>query len=137
MSNPENISINFYTHSSAFGGNYPTVHYTRGMFRPFHAHCTQIQRAIQNIVVLSKKKYLWGSVHIFLFMKSSIWTLEPWNDFEVAGKFLSWLLSIRCVMSADLNVVARNRSLALTNLLKVVSNFQRGFCLLDYAHTYE
>ena len=26
VSNPENMFINFYTHSGAFGGNHPTVH---------------------------------------------------------------------------------------------------------------
>ena len=42
---------------------------SKGMFRPFHAF------------VLS-------------FTTSCIWTLEWWNEFEVAWQFLSWLLSI-------------------------------------------
>ena len=55
-------------------------HHTRGVFCPFHAHCTQT---------------------LFSLMTSFVWTLEPWNDFEVAWQISSWMMSI--VMVTHIN----------------------------------
>ena len=74
----------------------------RGMFYLFHAFVSRaswpnVKKQSEYVCPISEN-YLWGNFqHFSSFMACFIWTLarlEPWNVFEVAWQFSSWLLSI-------------------------------------------
>ena len=67
------------------------------MFRfniSFHAHCAYMQRVYQNLgTILTRTISEVASINLFI---RDIFHLDarPWNEFEFAWQFTTWLLSI-------------------------------------------
>ena len=85
------------------------------MFRPFHAFTSralgpnaksQSKLGYQNLAVSSTR-------NISLIMTSCVWSLEPWDEFEVACQISSWFLSmdniqqIADAVQKDLELIVR------------------------------
>ena len=60
----------------------------------FHAHCAYMQRVYQNLgTILTRTISEVASINLFI---RDIFHLDarPWNEFEFAWQFTTWLLSI-------------------------------------------
>ena len=76
MAFPKSISVSYRQH-------------TRGIFRSFHAFVSRLPFTLivpkykESIKILLSYWNLGSVYQFFSFMTSFIWTLEPWNQFEV------------------------------------------------------
>ena len=70
----------------------------------FHTHCVKMQKFNQNLIDPLARQH----PAIFPFF---VWTLEPWNVFEVAWQISSWLMSIQFIYFKLLHNSSLNKNL--------------------------